>query len=48
MSTHKTAWERIELIRNKERPTAKDYIDLIFTDFTELHGDRCYGDDAAI
>ncbi|WRS26888.1 acetyl-CoA carboxylase carboxyltransferase subunit alpha [Oscillospiraceae bacterium MB08-C2-2] len=43
-----TPWERIELIRNKARPTAKDYIPQIFQHFIELHGDRCYGDDAAI
>lgn len=48
MSTHKTAWERIELIRNKERPTIRDYIPFIFDDFMELHGDRFFGDDAAI
>lgn len=46
--THKTAWERIELVRNKERPTVTDYIPMIFDDFMELHGDRLYGDDAAI
>ena len=43
-----SAWERIELIRNKERPTIHDYIGGIFTKFMELHGDRCYGDDSAI
>ena len=48
MSTHKTAWERIEIIRNKERPTVHDYIPLIFNDFIELHGDRYFGDDEAI
>jgi acetyl-CoA carboxylase carboxyl transferase subunit alpha len=43
-----TGWERIEIIRHKNRPTVQDYIPLIFTDFTELHGDRCFGDDGAI
>lgn len=44
----KTAWERLELIRHKNRPTVKDYIPLLFTDFYEMHGDRYYGDDSAI
>ncbi len=48
MSETLTAWERIELIRNKNRPTVNDYIPMIFDDFCELHGDRCYGDDPAI
>lgn len=43
-----TAFERIELIRNKNRPTVNDYIPMIFDHFLELHGDRLYGDDAAI
>ena len=43
-----TAWDRMLLIRNKNRPTAKDYIENIFTDFYEIHGDRLYGDDQAI
>jgi len=45
---NKTAYERLELIRHKNRPTVKDYIPLIFTDFYEMHGDRLYGDDSAI
>lgn len=43
-----TASERIDLIRNKERPTINDYIPLLFDEFCEMHGDRCYGDDNAI
>jgi len=43
-----TAWERIELVRNKLRPTARDYIPMLFDHFTELHGDRLFGDDPAI
>lgn len=43
-----TAWERIELVHQKSRPTAGDYIPLLFDDFMELHGDRVCGDDAAI
>ena len=37
----KSAWERVELSRSPARCTAGDYIDQIFEDFTELHGDRC-------
>ncbi|MFT3950485.1 MAG: acetyl-CoA carboxylase carboxyltransferase subunit alpha [Oscillospiraceae bacterium] len=43
-----TAFERLELIRNRNRPTVRDYIPLIFDDFYELHGDRYYGDDGAV
>ena len=43
-----TTWERIELIRNKERPTLRDYIPLAFVGIIGLHGDRYYGDDGAI
>lgn len=42
------AWERMQLIRDKYRPTIRDYIPLIFDEFYELHGDRLYGDDGAI
>ena len=48
MSKTPTAWERIELQRQKNRPTALDYIPMLFDHFIELHGDRAYGDDAAI
>jgi len=43
-----TPWQRLELIRNKARPTINDYIPMIFDEFREMHGDRYYGDDAAI
>ncbi len=43
-----TAYERLLLVRNKNRPTVRDYIPLIFDDFFELHGDRLFGDDGAI
>ncbi len=43
-----TPWQRLELIRNKSRPTINDYIPIIFDEFYEMHGDRCYGDDAAV
>lgn len=41
-------WDRVQVARHPERPTTLDYIPLIFKDFIELHGDRLYGDDAAI
>ncbi|WP_394174409.1 acetyl-CoA carboxylase carboxyl transferase subunit alpha [Guptibacillus hwajinpoensis] len=43
-----TAWNRVQLARHPERPTTYDYIDRIFQDFLELHGDRLFGDDEAI
>jgi acetyl-CoA carboxylase carboxyl transferase subunit alpha len=43
-----TVVRRLELLRGLGRPTVNDYIPLIFEDFTELHGDRGYGDDPAI
>lgn len=43
-----TATERLSTIRQKNRPTVNDYIPVIFSDFLEMHGDRHYGDDAAI
>lgn len=43
-----TPFERLEIIRNKNRPTIRDYLPLIFNDFYELHGDRLFGDDGAI
>lgn len=43
-----TAWERVCRSRSKERPVVKDYIDILFEDFVELHGDRYYRDDPAI
>ena len=48
MENTRTAWERLELIRHKDRPTVRDYLPVIFNDFYELHGDRLYGDDGAI
>ena len=43
-----TAWQRVQLSRHPKRPYTLDYIDLIFTDFEELHGDRRFREDAAI
>jgi acetyl-CoA carboxylase carboxyl transferase subunit alpha len=41
-------WERVLLARHPKRPHSSDYISRVFTGFSELHGDRFYGDDAAI
>lgn len=43
-----TACERLDIIRHKNRPTVNDYIPLLFSNFMEFHGDRCFGDDKAI
>jgi len=43
-----TAWQRTELARHPQRPQTLDYIERVFTDFSEIHGDRGFGDDAAI
>lgn len=43
-----TPWQRVQIARHPERPTTLEYIQRIFTDFMELHGDRLYGDDEAI
>lgn len=43
-----TAWEKVEIARSSTRKTSLDYIDKIFDDFIELHGDRNFKDDQAI
>ena len=48
MSQPLTTWERIEIMRNKNRPTVNDYIPALFEEFTECHGDRYFADDAAV
>lgn len=42
------AWERVQLSRRNDRPVGSDYIHALFTDFVELHGDRCFADDRAV
>ena len=46
--TNITAWDRVNLARQLERPKALDYIETIFNDFIELHGDRNFADDKSI
>jgi acetyl-CoA carboxylase carboxyl transferase subunit alpha len=43
-----SAWQISQLARHPQRPYTMDYVTRMFTDFEELHGDRCYGDDRAI
>ena len=43
-----TAWEKVEIARNPKRKTALDYIEEVFDDFIELHGDRNFKDDKSI
>ncbi len=45
---HLGAWQRTQLARHPQRPYTLDYIRMLFTDFAELHGDRAFGDDAAL
>ena len=42
------AWQRVQLARHPKRPHTLDYIERVFTQFQEIHGDRLYGDDPAI
>ena len=41
-------WEVVQVARHPDRPQTSDYIDLLFEDFVELHGDRTFGDDRAM
>ena len=43
-----TAWDRVLIARKTERPKSLDYINKIFTNIIELHGDRAFGDDKSI
>ncbi len=42
------AWRRTELARHPDRPYPMDFIDALFTDYSEIHGDRSFGDDPAM
>ena len=48
LSTHREAWVRTELARHPQRPYFLDYVERLFTDFSEIHGDRGFADDPAI
>lgn len=43
-----TAWQRVQLARHPKRPYTLDYLEMIMTDFVEIHGDRTFADDKAI
>lgn len=43
-----TPWQKVQLARHPRRPYSLDYIAAIFTDFSELHGDRLFGDDQSV
>jgi acetyl-CoA carboxylase carboxyl transferase subunit alpha len=43
-----SGWHTVQIARHPQRPTTMDYIKAVFTDFIELHGDRCYREDPAI
>jgi acetyl-CoA carboxylase carboxyl transferase subunit alpha len=45
---HLNAWQKTELARHPQRPYTLDYVERIFTDWSEVHGDRVFGDDPAI
>lgn len=47
-NTEKSAWDTVLLSRKADRPTALDYINAVFDEFIEFHGDRCFKDDGAI
>jgi acetyl-CoA carboxylase carboxyl transferase subunit alpha len=47
-SVTETVWKHVELARHPDRPYAMDYINRIFDNFIELHGDRAFGDDPAV
>ncbi len=47
-AAERPAWEIVNLARRADRPTTQDYLAHLFDDFIELHGDRLFGDDAAI
>lgn len=47
-NTVNQAYEKVKIVRSNDRPTALDYVNNIFTDFIELHGDRRFSDDAAV
>ena len=48
LETNLVAWRKTELARHPQRPSLLDYLERIFTDWTELHGDRAFADDHAI
>src|SRR5579863_8753599 len=48
LSAHFSAWQKAELARNPQRPLTLEYVERIFTNWTEIHGDRGFADDNAM
>jgi acetyl-CoA carboxylase carboxyl transferase subunit alpha len=48
VSAHNSAWTKTELARHPQRPYTLDYVERVFSDWTEIHGDRGFADDPAI
>src|SRR3990172_5992766 len=48
LSGHASAWSRVQIARHPQRPQTLDYVKHLFQDFTEIHGDRTFGDDPAL
>lgn len=48
LAVNLNAWKRTELARHPQRPYTLDYVQHMFTDFSEIHGDRAFGDDPAM
>jgi len=46
--SHLKPWETVEVARHPDRPMTTDYLELVFDEFVELHGDKFFGDDRAI
>jgi acetyl-CoA carboxylase carboxyl transferase subunit alpha len=46
--TNLTPWQRVQIARHPKRPYTLDYVQMIFTDFVEMHGDRTFADDKAL
>ncbi|MGH7198822.1 MAG: acetyl-CoA carboxylase carboxyltransferase subunit alpha [Candidatus Omnitrophota bacterium] len=46
--SHLTPWQRVQIARHPKRPYTLDYVQMIFTDFIEFHGDRTFADDKAL
>lgn len=45
---NRSAWDRVQVSRKKDRPAGEDYIKALFDEFIEFHGDRCFKDDKAV
>ena len=48
LAAHPSAWYRVQLARHPQRPHTLDYLQHLFQDFTEIHGDRAFGEDPAL